>query len=476
MQVRTVEPARQTITIKIMIKEKFSNTDSFKKLSVFLIAQLFLLSVPHSTVWALWTNVHGNSQHNGLSQIEGPSSGDILWKFTGQGIYIFHTPLVAYDGNIIVQKGTGNYMTGNDGIYSINPDGSVKWFFLDESQRFAPISLSSDGKTVYAVGIEMSKITKEIKNSKLYSIDVGNGKVNWTKHLSDHISETWISRITTASDGTIYVKGGDKLFALTPEGEKIWSYRFLLEMKYGGAHHTSGPTLSPDEKTLYLMKRIKGGLMAMDAKTGKTLWHNKREFHSDFASPVVAPDGTIFLVDMVEASVIALNPDGTIKWENKYEGKTILNTFPTVGTDNNLYITIEEPRYQVDSGTLYALDIDSGNEKWSHKFDFGVLSSPMAVDKDGNIYTAKGDGNFYSLSSKGEMLWNTHIGFKVKRGDEKANSSAVTQFYMSGPALSDGRVYSITGDFTTHGTLVSLGSKDGALKSPEKTEPELIDK
>ena len=45
--------------------------------------------------------------------------------FEGAGIYNLHSPLIGKDGTIFVQKGTGDYMRGNDAIYALAPDGNV---------------------------------------------------------------------------------------------------------------------------------------------------------------------------------------------------------------------------------------------------------------------------------------------------------------------------------------------------------------
>jgi hypothetical protein len=86
------------------------------------------------------------------------------------------------------------------------------------------------------------------------------------------------------------------------------------------------------------------------------------------------------------------------------------------------------------NGFLYALDAETGGERWRFRTGDAVLSSPAVVD--GVIYIGSNDGNLYGVDAgSGEELWQFETGDAV----------------WSAPAVVEGAVY--------------FGSKDGVLYS-----------
>ena len=109
--------------------------------------------------------------------------------------------------------------------------------------------------------------------------------------------------------------------------------------------------------------------------------------------PVVAPDGTVYAVDVFD-NLFAVSPDGMVKWSAGEAGSKGVD----IGPD----------------GTIY-----TGNEEWIKAFDpeghllWTYTQSPrafvmqdIAVGPDGNIYAIAASGmGVFSLTPGGEFRW-----------------------------------------------------------------------
>lgn len=119
---------------------------------------------------------------------------------------------------------------------------------------------------------------------------------------------------------------------------------------------------------------------------------------SFYASPAVAADGTIYLVDSF-GDVSALSPEGTLKWSYFLEGFVLYST-PAVGSDGTVYVG-DSARY------LYALRAD-GTLKWRYLAGGDIVSS-AAIAADGTIYFRCDDGLIYAVTPDGAKKWSSPL-------------------------------------------------------------------
>lgn len=424
-----------------------------------VLLSFLCISAAPSLVAAYWPVFHGNSQHNGLVKEPGILKPVIKWKFEGEGIFTLHSPVIRRDGVIYAVKGTTDYLTGNDAVYALTPDGKVKWKYTRPDLRFSPVVLSNDGSLILAVATRPRLVMiADTRDSYLLAIDSESGKPAWEKRMSSEYTEPWVSHIVTDSKARIYARAGDVLAALTGNGEKLWSYKTVAIPGKWLNEHTTGPTLSPDEKTVYFLKRNNGGLVAFDAETGKTKWHDKTAYYNEWSSPVVAPDGNIYIPDL--KTFYSIDPYGKHRWKRAFEQEDISNSIAAIGMDGTVYVTAEDKKTQRIGGTVYAIDPGNGDIKWKYKIERGSLASPPAIDKDGRIYIGAGDGYVYCLNPDGTLLWKILVGYEVKKEEELKRGDYTTQIYMSGIVLSNGNLYVVIGmPMTERGTLVAVGSR-----------------
>ena len=191
------------------------------------------------------------------------------------------------------------------------------------------------------------------------------------------------------------------------------------------------------------------GLYAL-SPNGKLKWWFQIPLVSE-VQPLVAADGTIFIVGGYHLHLYAINPDGVLK--NEFHFSFELLTSMNIGKDGTLYFIsdgnlcavtqmgdllwkIAGPNafgpfnnaFSPDGRTLYLFDYRTkyyqisglyavgtdGRIKWRYPIegDQGTMESPL-VDSDGTIYfgttfgtSGLSDGSgFYSISPQGKLNW-----------------------------------------------------------------------
>jgi len=212
--------------------------------------------------------------------------------------------------------------------------------------------------------------------------------------------------IAIGDDGTIYVPARHTLEAVTPGGERRWSFP------------TSGvsfaPAIAPDG-TVYF--GTLAALMAVD-RSGAVRWILPNSGKEVSTSPAIGPDGTVYVATR-DSTLHAVGPAGQRMWEFKAGGRL---SAPVIARDGTVLIG-------ADVGYLYAVGPD-GKERWIYRTGGAIQSTP-AIGADGTIYFGSEDQHLYALSPGGNLKWSLPL--------------PLARAYSS-PALgSDGTVY-IGGD------------------------------
>jgi len=333
-------------------------------------------SGPMDSVWPMRSH---DARHTGQSEYG--STGNLLhvkWNFQmGEPIYSSN-PVIASDGTIYV--GAGLDAT----LFAINPDGTEKWSYFIENETNWGFSYI----TTPAIGL-YGTIFVGTHEGYLYAISI-MGEELWKINLELKI----VNSPVIDENGIIYIGGGEKLFAVEPNGSIKWNFTT-------GYVISASPAIG--NKDIIYVSSQDGYLYAIYTDNGSKKWDLKiGDIYDCYSSPAINEDGIIYIGG--GGTIYAILPNGTILWE--FTGPAFDS--PSIATDGTIYVTTNS--MATNYYLLYALNPD-GTEKW-HIFT-GARCTPV-IDKYGVIYTTKGKSGFgtYDLirvSPQGEIISSRRI-------------------------------------------------------------------
>jgi outer membrane protein assembly factor BamB len=292
----------------------------------------------------------------------------VKWVYsTGSGGAIYYSsPAIGDDGTIYVANGAPFMGDETRGLHAVNPDGTLKWIYAEAGaiggtkNMFSSPALGPAG-IIYVQG----------HDSSLYAVNP-DGTLKWKTANPSVDRAVGVPTPSVGSDGTIYI-GAETVYAFNPDGTQKWRANLLI----GAATFRSGFAIDADG-TLYI-----GGSGYF---TG--------------LSP--------------RAGLVAINPDGTLKWKHEMPGTSWTFSSPAIGADGSIYLGVETSNADTDNNYVYAINRD-GTLKWRYVVDRGrtVRSSP-AIGSDGTIYIGTKAGPvvnavFLALNPDGTLKWSFPI-------------------------------------------------------------------
>jgi outer membrane protein assembly factor BamB len=302
------------------------------------------------------------------------------------------SPLVQ-DGRVYV--GTGEGVKAFDAA-----TGDELWRFLTGETAVPdnPPPDSVDASPVLADGV---LYTGEGGYGGLYALDPATGKELW--HVDTH-GATWVG--PAVANGTVYI-GSDAVFDVDQQdtapsalyavdaktGKELWHTAF------GDAQGAFGPPVVADGVVIIGVSTTPfaevdantGYYLAVDAATGKERWRVAMDKAPWEAAPGAAGD-LAYLTGGDAPVVIAVDAaTGEERW--RYSTAMALYFKPTVA-DGVLYI-------QSQDGQVTALDPTTGDEHWRTMIGSGIGSGAAPVAMDGRLF-ASGWGTLYALGSAGD--------------------------------------------------------------------------
>lgn len=202
--------------------------------------------------------------------------GIVNWSFKGGcascPIGADSPPAINRDGTIYTINCAPS-RTGDE-IVALSPAGTKLWVYLLESGGINSISIDTENEAIYFIGSVGSQ------NDWLYSIDL-SGKKKWSIMLEGATGLPAINR-----DGTVWLRGGQKLYKITKEGQIA-----TLSPNIGNEVFISGPVISNDG-IAYLGTKT-GTLYAINLD-GSIKWYIK--LGAELGVPVIGKQGTIYVL------------------------------------------------------------------------------------------------------------------------------------------------------------------------------------
>ncbi len=230
---------------------------------------------------------------------------------------------------------------GADGIYAINPDGTLKWSYFPAgfdaiSVIHSSPAIASDGTIFVGANGNFGEFL-DSGRAALFTINP-DGTLKWRYILEG--ADFVFSSPAIDSEGTIYIggetsTGGDLsfVFAINADGTLKWKYEIS-----GGRPVRSSPAVDVDG-TVYVATKISGTaeaeLLALNPD-GTLRWSFSVEQGDIYCSPAVGENGLIYF-GAENGIFYALNSNGTENW--KYSTKNGINwSSPAIDIDGTIYI------------------------------------------------------------------------------------------------------------------------------------------
>ena len=149
--------------------------------------------------------------------------------------------------------------------------------------------------------------------------------------------------------------------------------------KYESPTYTC-PVLSPDAGTVYVNTGNKvSNLYAFDVRTGKNKWTFRPTDNGDMqaeSKSMVAVNpvsGDIYYGTSAGGQFYAVKPDGTLHW--KFSKCGSMNSAPPAVSADGTVVYIADAK-----GALYALDAETGTERWSAPYAAGSCGYGLLVN------------------------------------------------------------------------------------------------
>ena len=366
----------------------------------------------------------------GVSSVSAASPGAVKWRFQVSGQYVLHRPVVGPDGGVVVASSSGD-------VYSLTAAGALRWVVRAGADG---LSIGADG-TVY-VG-SMNTITAI----------AANGSVRWT-FTEPSVGQGVIAGPTVGPDGNIYVisdYGGLGAFALSPEGQLLWSnpgsptfseYGQLgAEIVFGsGRLYAAFDEYAVGSSTMFGLSL--GGTQQWASAIGGT----DDPFMQQQRQPATGVDGSLYLTAMGGGNGWGLRrvdpASGNVLWNYSPWPSNGMSA-PSVGPDGSVY-------FSRSLGYLESVT-PNGQSRWTF-FDGSIIDHP-AVSPDGSIVVAGNRPNFGEPgsvrgwnASTGALSWQVNLpnengGYQIAYTQPRFSADSRTAYFGTA-VLAGGDEYS----------------------------------
>lgn len=217
---------------------------------------------------------------------------------------------------------------------------------------------------------------------------------------------------TISANGYFFYHSTNRFTALNEVGNIFWQIPFISDCNHSSA--------AIDENGILYVGLQDGRYSAIDLASATILWSYPTHPWSSGSTPSLGYDGTIYISASSTGEfgkIIALNPNGTLKWENETYGFT---TDPVVGQDGTVYsaaLIYDNDPYKA---ALTAFTED-GDPIWHYYIPEQVCKSTApAIGPDGTIYfgsialqTSLEENHFYAINPDGTLKWKFAVNVDV---------------------------------------------------------------
>jgi len=293
----------------------------------------------------------------------------------------------------------------------IGPDKKFAW----DTDKAGDRTAVGPGDVIYTMG--------PYRTLNVYAPD---GTLKW-KHGFKNSEITFMPAV--GADGTVYVSTTTgRVCALTADGVESWEAQCRGKCKSGPAIGPDGMVYVVSGKTRWKSTHTSNCVLQAFAPDGKLSWATDVETATLTASPGIGADGSVYVG--LHDGLAAVDPGGVVLWTAPLDGP--VTTPPVVAADGTIYVVSSE------AGRLYALEL-TGAVKWEKRMQMFGTSSP-AIGAKGTIYVGTADARLCALDPEGVLLWS----FRARGGFQ--SSPGLTDDGVLFAASDDGRLHSFAID------------------------------
>ena len=304
------------------------------------------------------------------------------------------------------------------------------------------------GRNVFITGADA-------KARELYCYDVWTGELKWTVK-ADGIAgspgsmpkvnaDTGLAASTVATNGeqvcAIFATGD--VIGADMEGKRLWAKNIGLPDNHYG--YASSPVMYGNTLIIQYQNNSNAQILALNAKTGATVWSKKGNDKISWSSPIIATlGGKSALVVMGNPAITAYNPNnGAEMWRVECMSGEVGSSPASAGG-----VVFGASEY----AKCVAIDGATGETLWEAS-DYLPECSSLAATKD----------LVFCATSYGMVC-----AYDTKTGEVKKEHDLTTPFYSS-PVVVDGKVYLFSNSGKVYIFSASTFDLITAFETGEKT-------
>jgi outer membrane protein assembly factor BamB len=363
---------------------------------VALLTILFCASTQAQTTSGQAVNYQIDASHTGSVNTPGLTPPlQQKWSVNfGQNISY---PIIA-DGKVFVT--VRNASVYGTKLYALNAaTGAIAWGPIDLGGVYYWSALCYENGRVFAIN----------GDGLLKAFDAANGNLIWTRQLPGQYS---FSSAPTVYQGVIYTGGagsGGTIYAVSADtGNVLWTASAANGSQSSPAVTSDGLYVSYSCPNVY----------KFNPATGALIWRYSNGCSGGGGKTPAFYNGRLYVRDY--------NPDYIFDAQTGAQaGNFISKSIPAFKGQMGFFLN--GPKYFGSSGTLEGRDLNSNSVMWSFAGD-GFLQSGLLVVND-YVYVGSDSGKLYALAANtGQQVWSTNVGVGIPYVDEQNSSQPLTGF------------------------------------------------
>ncbi|MBI4834070.1 MAG: PQQ-binding-like beta-propeller repeat protein [Planctomycetes bacterium] len=345
---------------------------------------------------------------------DGTGSGSLLqvrWDWENDGTW--DSPIAGY---VITKTATHQYSTLGT--------KTIRLEIIDTSGITATTTRTVDitGGVLETSSCPVFRCDAQRTGQSLYTASPYTPTIRWSYATGVPL----VSSTTIGKDWVLYFGSGNNLVAVkATDGSSVFTFTASANVRSSPAIDVDGVIYFVDQNDRLYAVNTSGTEIWSRALSGAP--RTGTVFDS---SPVIGPDGTIYVGASASERLYAITPDGNVKWYLPTNG--IVDSSPTIGIDGTVYVGCDDHRLYAVTPTDVSGVITA---TWTYD-TIDYVRSSAAIGDDGTIYFGSGDTKLYAINPNGTLRWTYTVGGAI----------------ISSPAFSiDGYVY--------------IGGADGILRA-----------